>query len=205
MKLYQAIIISLLCHSILVLPLAEQPMPEVAIAPIQVSLGDNHQTPQHSSTSQKQAPRDTKQVKPVENKQVATVNSDAHNPASHNNTEKSETSNDGNMTIKKETTSQQQAQNYVLSRLHSEIDNYFLYPLLAQRNGWQGKVILGLSVTSRGGIKNVHIKEGSGYKVLDQSALDTLLKIKQIKNTGDWIVLDNLDIIIPIIYRLQKG
>lgn len=205
MKTYQAIIISLLCHSILVLPLAEQPMPEVAIAPIQVSLGDSQQTQALSSASIKQATRNTRQIKPVENKQLATVNNSNHNTASHKHAEKSETSSDGDIATKSDTTSQQQAQNYVLSRLHSEIDNYFSYPLLARRNGWQGKVVLGLSVTSRGGIRDVHIKEGSGYKVLDQSALDTLLKIKQIKNTGDWIVLDNLDIIIPVIYRLQKG
>lgn len=94
---------------------------------------------------------------------------------------------------------------YVISRLHHELEQYFRYPLLARRNGWQGKVVLGLNVDARGSIGNVHIKSGSGYHILDQSALDAMLKIRQIQASEHWFATDKLEIIIPVIYRLQKG
>lgn len=94
---------------------------------------------------------------------------------------------------------------YVISRLNLEIRNNFKYPILARRNGWQGKVILGLSINSQGSIENAHIKSGSGYRILDQSALKALLKVQNIQKTENWFNIDYQEISIPVIYRLQKG
>ena len=94
---------------------------------------------------------------------------------------------------------------YVISRLNIEIQNNFKYPRLARRNGWQGKVILGLSVNSQGKIENAHIKTGSGHRILDQSALKALLSIKNIQKAENSFIMDYQEITIPVIYRLQKG
>ena len=168
-------------------------MKELALAPIHVTLGDSNKAFANASpaiTTQKQ---ESKHI-PVNNKQPTVTPKKTSTPINTQALHNAVT-----------TVSSAEAQNFVRSRLHREIDNYFFYPMLARRNGWQGKVILGLSVTSQGSIHNVHIKHGSGYKVLDESALDTLQKIKQIYARDGWIDFDDLDIIIPVIYRLQKG
>ena len=94
---------------------------------------------------------------------------------------------------------------YVINRLNTEIQNNFKYPRLAIRNGWQGKVILGLSINPQGYIENAHIKIGSGYRILDQSALNALLSIKNIQKAENKFIIDQQEITIPVIYRLQKG
>ena len=94
---------------------------------------------------------------------------------------------------------------YVISRLNTEIQHNFKYPRLAIRNGWQGKVILGLSINPQGYIENAHIKIGSGYRILDQSALNALLSIKNIQKAENKFIIDQQEITIPVIYRLQKG
>ena len=94
---------------------------------------------------------------------------------------------------------------YVISRIHYELRNHFRYPILARRNGWQGKVLLGLSVNSQGSIKNAHIKVGSGHRILDNSALKALIKVKKIHNIEKWNNLNQQEFVIPVIYRLQKG
>jgi len=97
------------------------------------------------------------------------------------------------------------ARAYVISRLNYKIRNNFTYPRLAQRNGWEGKVMLSLVVNAEGNIKNAHIKTGSGYRILDQSALSALIKVKNIKKENDGFNFNHKEIIIPVIYRLQKG
>lgn len=94
---------------------------------------------------------------------------------------------------------------YVISRINHKIKNNFIYPRLARRNGWEGKVTLSLFVNSEGSIENVHVKSGSGYRILDQSALRALLRVKDVQKTKDWFNINQQEIIIPVIYRLQEG
>ena len=94
---------------------------------------------------------------------------------------------------------------YVISRIHSNIKNNFIYPRLARRNGWEGKVMLSLFVNSEGSIENAHIKSGSGYRILDQSALRALLRVKHVLKSKEWFNINQEEIIIPVIYRLQEG
>ena len=94
---------------------------------------------------------------------------------------------------------------YVISRIHYKLKNHFKYPMLARRNGWQGKVLLGLSINSQGNIENAHIKVSSGHRILDNSALNALIKIKKIHDIEKWNNMNQHDFVIPVIYRLQKG
>ena len=48
------------------------------------------------------------------------------------------------------------------------------YPKIARRNGWEGTVLLKVSIDIRGTVKNVEIHEGSGYASLDRSAVKTV-------------------------------
>ena len=97
------------------------------------------------------------------------------------------------------------AKAYVISHIHYELKNHFRYPMLARRNGWQGKVLLGLSVNSQGSIENAHIKVSSGHRILDNSALKALIEVKKIHNIEKWNNLNQHEFVIPVIYQLQKG
>jgi len=94
---------------------------------------------------------------------------------------------------------------YVISRINYKIRNNFKYPQLARKNGWEGKVLLSLFVNSEGTIENAHIKTSSGYRILDKSALNALLKVKHIPRIKNWFNISYSEIIIPVIYQLQKG
>ena len=49
-----------------------------------------------------------------------------------------------------------------------------VYPPLARRLGWQGKVVLAFIINPNGTIKEPQIAQGSGHEVLDQNALEAL-------------------------------
>ena len=94
---------------------------------------------------------------------------------------------------------------HVVKRITAAMENYFQYPMLAKRNGWQGKVTLALLLDADGSFENVHIKAGSGFKILDQSALDALLKVRKINKTEHWFNMRDQEIVIPVIYHLKEG
>lgn len=93
----------------------------------------------------------------------------------------------------------------VLSRIRNNLQQYFVYPLLAQRQGWQGRVMLGFSVEADGMIRNIHIAAGSGYPILDISAVDALSRVHHLYEASDWLQGKRLDLQMPVIFRLQGG
>ncbi len=48
------------------------------------------------------------------------------------------------------------------------------YPDIARRNGWEGRCIVRVRVSSSGRVLSVSIQQSSGYGVLDQAALQTV-------------------------------
>lgn len=50
-----------------------------------------------------------------------------------------------------------------------------VYPLIAQRRGWQGVTLLEVRVSAQGKPLSVSIKKSSGHAVLDDTARDTVL------------------------------
>lgn len=100
---------------------------------------------------------------------------------------------------------QQQIRDRVLGRIRNHLDQYFVYPLLAQREGWQGRVLLAFSVESNGAIRNIHVSSGSGYAILDHSAVTALSRIEQISEASDWLHGTRLNLQMPVIFHLQGG
>lgn len=45
------------------------------------------------------------------------------------------------------------------------------YPVIARRRGWEGKVIISFIVCRDGYVRDVTIKEGSGFELLDKNAI----------------------------------
>lgn len=50
------------------------------------------------------------------------------------------------------------------------------YPSTARRRGWEGKVLLLVTVSARGEVSKVVVKRSSGYRILDQAALTAVYR-----------------------------
>ena len=78
------------------------------------------------------------------------------------------------------------------------IQKKIIYPALARRMGWEGKVITSFVISSGGHASDIRISESSGYEILDQNAL------KAINNASPFPKPPvEAQIIIPIKYQLN--
>jgi protein TonB len=73
------------------------------------------------------------------------------------------------------------------------------YPMLARRLGMEGKVVISFLLTKDGYIRYIKVEESSGYKILDDNAINTVKKIEKLipKPPVD------VKIRLPIIYKLE--
>jgi len=92
----------------------------------------------------------------------------------------------------------------VVSILHEKLKQHFSYPVLAQRKNWQGKVLLTLRITHKGTIEDVQLNKSSGYSILDQAAITSLVNLGQLPKISSWLSSD-LDLKIPVLYQLIEG
>jgi len=78
------------------------------------------------------------------------------------------------------------------------IHKHLIYPAMAKKMGWEGKVITSFIVSSGGYARDVRISKSSGYEILDENA------IKAINNASPFPKPPvEAQIIIPILYRLN--
>ncbi len=56
------------------------------------------------------------------------------------------------------------------------LNNSPVYPRLAYKRGWEGRVLLKVDVAGNGRVIDIHIHKSSGYPILDQSALKAVRK-----------------------------
>ena len=92
----------------------------------------------------------------------------------------------------------------LLSQIKTEFTKHFSYPHIAQRKGWQGEVLLTFNINQQGNISDIHVKDSSGYAVLDQAAHYSLSQVKQI-TVNDWPFNIKQAFKLPIIYKLYEG
>ena len=77
------------------------------------------------------------------------------------------------------------------------------YPPLARQHGWNGKVVLSVTVDSSGILKHVHLAQSSGYEILDQSALTTMQQVQRIADAQYGFDSSDMELELPVIYRLR--
>lgn len=87
--------------------------------------------------------------------------------------------------------------------LLDDVARRLVYPPLALERGWSGEVLLSLTVDPRGVLKHIHLVQSSGYEILDESALTTLRQIAQIADAQPWLNGSDMDLELPVIYRLH--
>ncbi|MBI4291542.1 MAG: energy transducer TonB [Betaproteobacteria bacterium] len=82
---------------------------------------------------------------------------------------------------------------------------YKRYPARAMEMGWQGRVEVRLVVGASGLTQTASIKSSSGYEVLDQQALEIVLRAKPLTPVPASLRGREFTIDIPIIFELETG
>jgi len=77
------------------------------------------------------------------------------------------------------------------------IQQNIVYPDRAQRNGWEGQVVVMFSVMQNGRVKDIRIRKSSGYGILDENVLETIRKVEPFPRPPVAV-----ELVIPVTYRL---
>ncbi|KPJ96397.1 MAG: hypothetical protein AMJ55_02175 [Gammaproteobacteria bacterium SG8_15] len=99
----------------------------------------------------------------------------------------------------------QETARMISQRLTLALSEHFSYPRLAQRNGWQGMVKLGLRIEPNGQLSRIKVVSTSGFPILDQAALETLNRISTLQGVERWLGGTYFDTVLPVEYRLLGG
>lgn len=92
--------------------------------------------------------------------------------------------------------------NQLLGELQTRLSRYLVYPPLARRRGWEGTVLLGMRVESDGYLHQLRIDRSSGFTVLDHSALNSLNRVGRLAEATTWLKGQEMEMQLPVIYRL---
>ena len=82
---------------------------------------------------------------------------------------------------------------------------YKRYPVQAMDKGWQGRVEIRLVVGANGMIQSSLVKASSGYEILDNQALDMVMKAKPLTPIPAALRGREFSVDIPVIFDLQAG
>jgi protein TonB len=82
---------------------------------------------------------------------------------------------------------------------------HFSYPLLARRRGWEGIVRVGVRIEANGNLTRLRLVEPCPYGVLNTAAINSLSRLAQLPNAGNWLQGSPVDLVLPVEYRLLEG
>jgi TonB family protein len=91
----------------------------------------------------------------------------------------------------------------VRAALHEALLPRFDYPSVARRRGWQGRVQIGLHVEADGDLSHIHLVESSGYAPLDRAAVKNVTELRNVPAAIQWLDGLDMDMILPVRYRLH--
>lgn len=100
---------------------------------------------------------------------------------------------------------EQRLTNQLQSLLRAELRAHFVYPPLARRQGWQGRVRIAMHIEADGRFSAMQVLRSSGYSVLDADAVHTLQRIGQLPQARDWFSGRSRRVEIPVVYRLLES
>jgi TonB family protein len=87
--------------------------------------------------------------------------------------------------------------------IQNRILSHLAYPAQAKEAGFQGTTRLGLHITYNGTLQDAVLKASSGYRILDENAINTAKKIASYPPFPPAIEAKDLWIEIPIVYTLD--
>lgn len=106
------------------------------------------------------------------------------------------------MAISENSTIPRQLQGYVL-RVQKKITDNMAYPTTLLNTGWEGVVMLRLSLDKAGDLRDAQVSKSSGYKIFDDEALRLVRSLSFPSFPSD-VNLEELNIEIPIAYRENR-
>lgn len=90
----------------------------------------------------------------------------------------------------------------VRALVRADLARHFYYPAIARARGWEGEVLLAFRVQHDGYLQATRVARTSGFVALDRAALHSLRRVERIAQASDWRLGRDLDMQIPVIYRL---
>ncbi len=93
----------------------------------------------------------------------------------------------------------------VRTTLTQDINRHFKYPRLARQRNWEGTVLLDLQIEIDGRISHITLAQSSGYALLDNNAIATLNRIGNISGSAQWLEGGNIELQVPVVYRLSDS
>ena len=81
---------------------------------------------------------------------------------------------------------------------------YKQYPRVAIDNNWEGRVDVRLAIDANGGIASLSIKTSSGYKILDQQALQMIRKAKPSATIPPALRGRSFTLDLPVLFSLKE-
>lgn len=97
----------------------------------------------------------------------------------------------------------QQSKNAVRGKIQSRLSQYLSYPEFARRKGWQGIVVISLSLNESGQFKDIQVNASSGFDILDNTAVEAMHKLNAIEVKQEFKLAFNTILEIPIHFKLQ--
>jgi protein TonB len=98
-----------------------------------------------------------------------------------------------------------EAQEGIRNRLNNDLARHFKYPHLARLRSWEGTVLLDLQIETDGKISRITLAQSSGYALLDDNAIATLNRIGSVSGAQQWLEGGNMELQLPVIYRLSDS
>jgi periplasmic protein TonB len=78
------------------------------------------------------------------------------------------------------------------------IQKNIIYPTLARKMGWQGKVTISFLILPDGGVSEIRIAKSSGKDILDRNAVETVKRVSPFPPPPV-----KAEITVPVVYALQ--
>ena len=79
------------------------------------------------------------------------------------------------------------------------ITQQLVYPPMARKMGWSGKVVVAFVIAEDGAVHNIRVVESSGFSILDRSAVETVRTTAPFPNPPV-----RAEIIVPIYFQLMQ-
>lgn len=190
-KLWRFVLLSMLIHALFGMPwrmnagtttVAHLPAPELAVSLSEVAVqpGTQAKTPSSVALHSKSIPE----------KAFDDVSGASDSPAQdHNIADRGD----------------ERRRNHLQSLLRAAFEAEFIYPSLARRQGWQGRVQIALRVEADGRFSELRVLKSSGHASLDHDAVRTLQRIGQLAEARLWLDGRAMRVELPVIYRLLES
>jgi protein TonB len=90
-----------------------------------------------------------------------------------------------------------------LTIIRNRIEENRNYPFLARRQGLEGMVIVIFSLNYNGSLEDIKVKKSSGYKLLDQAALEAIEKATPFPPFPKALKEKTLSLVLPLCFKLK--